>query len=95
MSVSLDDVRKVAHLARLAVGSDEESRLVEELNRMLGYMAALEELDTGGVSPTAHVLPVSNVFRTDSPKPSLSQAEALANAPSAGHGHFRVPRVIE
>jgi aspartyl-tRNA(Asn)/glutamyl-tRNA(Gln) amidotransferase subunit C len=95
MPVSVDDVRKVAQLARLTFGAQEEQRLVEELNRMLGYVALLDELDTAGVVPTAHVLPISNVFREDEPRPSFSQAEALANAPSSGHGHFRVPRVIE
>lgn len=95
MPVSVDDVRKVAQLARLTFGAREEQRLVEELNRMLGYVALLDELDTAGVVPTTHVLPISNVFREDEPGPSLSQAEALANAPSSGHGHFRVPRVIE
>ena len=53
------------------------------------------ELDTDNVLPTAHVLPISNVFREDTVMPSLPQAEALANAPSSGHGHFRVPKVIE
>ena len=95
MPVSLDDVRKVAELARLTFGSKEEQRLVEDLNRMLDYVASLNELDTDGVSPTAHVLPITNVFREDEPGASLTQAEALANAPSSGHGHFRVPKVIE
>ena len=95
MPVSVDDVRKVAQLARLTFDSEEEQRLVEELNQMLSYVAALDELDTTGVAPTAHVLPIANVFRKDEPRPSLSQAEALTNAPSSGHGHFRVPKVIE
>lgn len=95
MSVSLDDVRKVAQLARLALTPEEEQRLVEELNQVLTYAASLEELDTTGIAPTAHVLPMANVFRKDTPGSSLPQAEALANAPSSGHGHFRVPKVIE
>lgn len=95
MPVSVDDVRKVAQLARLTFDSNEEQRLVVELNQMLSYVASLDELDTTGVAPTAHVLPLSNVFREDVPRPSLSQAEALGNAPSSGHGHFRVPKVIK
>ena len=95
MPVTVDDVRKVAELARLQFDHDDEERLVEELNRLLDYVAALDELDTTGVSPTAHVLPISNVFREDRTQPSLPQEEALANAPSSGHGHFRVPKVIE
>ena len=95
MGVSLDDVRKVARLARLTFSPEEEQRLAEELTRILDYVASLDQLDTEGVPPTAHVLPLSNVFREDVPRPSLSQEEALANAPSSGHGHFRVPKVIE
>ena len=95
MSVTREDVRKVAQLARLTFSEKEESRLVRDLNQMLTYVAALNELDTSGVEPTAHVLPVSNVFRPDEPTASLSQEAALANAPKSGHGHFRVPKVIE
>ena len=95
MSVSLDDVRKVAHLAKLELSEEEEARIAEDLGQMLDYVAALNELDTDNVLPTAHVLPISNVFREDTVMPSLPQAEALANAPSSGHGHFRVPKVIE
>ncbi|HCR17167.1 MAG TPA: Asp-tRNA(Asn)/Glu-tRNA(Gln) amidotransferase GatCAB subunit C [Candidatus Latescibacteria bacterium] len=95
MAVSLDDVRKVAHLAKLELSEEEEARIAEDLGQMLDYVAALNELDTDNVLPTAHVLPISNVFREDTVMPSLPQAEALANAPSSGHGHFRVPKVIE
>ena len=95
MRVSLEDVRKVAQLARLALSPEEEVQLIGELNQILDYVAALDELDTAGVAPTSHVLPLSNVFREDEVTPSLPQAEALANAPSSGHGHFRVPKVIE
>ena len=95
MPVSVNDVRKVAQLARLTFNSNEEQRLVMELNQMLDYVAALQALDTTDVVPTAHVLPIDNVFRMDQPGESLSQAEALSNAPASGQGHFRVPQVIE
>ena len=95
MPVSRDDVQKVAQLARLSFSPDEESHLIEELNRMLDYVEVLNALDTTGVSPTAHVLPIENAFRTDAPGQSLDRDDALANAPLSGHGHFRVPRVIE
>ena len=95
MAVSLDDVRKVAYLARLELSEAEETRAVEDLAQMLEYVTALNELDTNDVLPTAHVLPIHNVFREDLVRPSLPQAEALANAPSSGHGHFRVPKVID
>ena len=95
MAVSLDDVRQGARLARLELSEEEEARIAEDLGQMLDYVAALNELDTDNVLPTAHVLPISNVFREDTVMRSLPQAEALANAPSSGHGHFRVPKVIE
>lgn len=95
MSVTRDDVRKVAKLARLSFSEEEETRLVTDLNQMLSYVASLNELDTSQVSPTTHVLPLSNVFREDEPVVALSQKEALANAPRSGHGHFRVPKVVE
>jgi len=95
MPVTKDDVRKVAQLARLSFSPDEERLMVDELNRMLAYVTALDALDTTGVSPTAHVLPLENAFRSDVLGQSLSQKDALANAPLSGQGHFRVPRVIE
>ena len=95
MAVVREDVRKVAQLARLALSEDEEAQLVVDLNQMLDYVAALQALDTTDVVPTAHVLPIDNVFRMDQPGESLSQAEALSNAPASGQGHFRVPQVIE
>ena len=95
MPVSRDGVRKVAQLARLSFSPDEEAQLIDDLNRMLGYVAALEQLDTTDVSPTAHVLPLENAFRDDTLGTSLGRSDALANAPLSGQGHFRVPRVIE
>ena len=95
MAVTLEDVRKVAHLSRLSFSAEEEARLVDELNRILGFMEKLNELNTEGVPPTSHVLPISNVFREDGVVPSLPQDELLANAPSKRGGYFRVPKVIE
>ncbi len=92
MSVSKDDVRKVAQLARLNFAPEE---VIDDLNRMLEYVAALNQLDTTEVSPTAHVLPLENAFRDDVMGQSLDRSDALANAPLSGRGHFRVPRVIE
>ena len=95
MAVTLDEVRNVARLARLSFSPEEEGRMVIELNRILDYVEKLNELDTEGVPPTSHVLPISNVFREDVLVPSLSRDELLANAPSKWRGYFRVPKVIE
>lgn len=95
MPVSLEDVRKVAELARLKFGPKEEQQLVEDLNKMLGYVALLSEIDTSGVAPTTHVISIKNVFREDKLGQCLNQEDVLFNAPSFGQGHFRVPKVIE
>ena len=95
MAVTIEDVRKVAHLARLSFSPEEEARLAEDLSRILEYAQKLNELDTEGVPPTSHVLPIHNVFREDVVTPSLPQDELLANAPSKWRGFFRVPKVIE
>ncbi len=95
MAVSIEDVRKVAYLARLSFSPEEEARLAEDLSRILEYVQKLNELDTEGVPPTSHVLPIHNVFREDFVTPSLPQDELLANAPSKWQGFFRVPKVIE
>lgn len=87
-------VRHVAKLARLNI-SDEETRMfAEQLSAILEYVAQLEELDTSEVEPLAHCLPVHNVFREDEPRPSLSQDEALANAPHRDGAFFAVPKVL-
>ncbi|HIE04111.1 MAG TPA: Asp-tRNA(Asn)/Glu-tRNA(Gln) amidotransferase subunit GatC [Candidatus Latescibacteria bacterium] len=94
MAVTLEDVEKVAYLARLKL-SGEKGRFISQLNRILDYIAQLEELDTGGVPPTSHVLPLKNVFREDEARPSVPREELMANAPAEHMGYFKVPRAIE
>ena len=81
MSLSLDDVRKIALLSRLELSDDELAVLAPQLDAIVGYVAQLSEAPTDGVEPLAHALPVSNVFRDDEPAGSLSVDEALAAAP--------------
>ena len=95
MKISLDEVRYVAGLARLELAPAEEERLTGQLNAILEYMGQLAEVDTAGVEPTSHVLPLTNVLREDEPRACLPNAEALANAPAAEQGHFAVPKIIE
>ena len=95
MKITIEQVRYVAELARLDLGPDEEQRLTGQLNAILEYMDQLAEVDTAGVEPTSHVLPLTNVMRDDLVRECLSNAEALANAPAAGHGHFAVPKILE
>jgi aspartyl-tRNA(Asn)/glutamyl-tRNA(Gln) amidotransferase subunit C len=95
MKINAEQVRYVAALARLDLAPAEEGRLTGQLNAILEFMDQLAEVDTAGVEPTSHVLPLTNVMREDVVLPGLSNAEALANAPAAEQGHFAVPKIIE
>ena len=94
-AITVSQVRRVAELARLDLASGEEELLTGQLNAILAYMDQLGEVDTAGVEPTSHVLPLTNVMRDDVVHGCLSTAEALANAPSADQGHFAVPKILE
>ncbi|WP_456429493.1 Asp-tRNA(Asn)/Glu-tRNA(Gln) amidotransferase subunit GatC [Rhodocaloribacter sp.] len=95
MSISLEEVRYIAKLARLRFSEDEERRLATQMSAILDYMAQLDELDTEGVPPMTHVLDLHNVFRPDVPVFRITREEALRNAPDASGPYFRVPKVIE
>ena len=91
--IGADDVRYVAKLARLRLEPDEVTRMTGELAKILTHIDKMSELDMTGVPPTAHVLDVVNVTRPDKPRPSLSSAEALRNAPAVSDDCFRVPKM--
>lgn len=93
--ITKDQVKHVAHLARLAITDDEAEKLTEELTAIIGFAKQLNELDTEGVEPTTHVLDMKNVMRKDEPKPWITQEEALKNAPDKKDGHYRVPAIME
>ena len=93
--ISPEDVRHVARLARLALSDDELERMRVEMSAILDYMDKLRSLDTKGVEPTSHAVPLHNVMREDEPTPSLPLDEMLANAPDRDGDTFRVPRIIE
>jgi aspartyl-tRNA(Asn)/glutamyl-tRNA(Gln) amidotransferase subunit C len=88
-------VDHVARLARLALSHDERERMRAELNQILEHAERIQALDLDGVEPTWQPVPLSNVVRDDLVTPSLSQEQALAGAPDAEAGRFRVPRIIE
>jgi aspartyl-tRNA(Asn)/glutamyl-tRNA(Gln) amidotransferase subunit C len=92
--VSRADVEHVATLSRLALTDDEIEQLTGELGAILEYAAEVSALDTADVPPTAHPLPLVNVFRPDDPRPGLDRDEVLAEAPAAEDGQFRVPRIL-
>jgi aspartyl-tRNA(Asn)/glutamyl-tRNA(Gln) amidotransferase subunit C len=95
MSLSIDDVAKVAVLARLRVSADELQVFTGQLNSIMDYVAELQELDTEGVLPLAHGIEVRNVFRDDVRGPALPLEAALANAPKRNQESFLVPAVLE
>jgi aspartyl-tRNA(Asn)/glutamyl-tRNA(Gln) amidotransferase subunit C len=89
--ITRDDVLHVAALARLTLTDDEVDRFTAQFEAILEHVASIEALDTAGVAPTAHPVPIENVWREDEPRPSLDQATALSTAPEAEAGRFRVP----
>jgi aspartyl-tRNA(Asn)/glutamyl-tRNA(Gln) amidotransferase subunit C len=93
--MDIADVRKVAKLARLDMSEADLSRMAEQITNILAYVDKLNELNTDGVEPLAHPLPIHNIFRDDVPTPSLSPDEALRNAPSRLGNFFGVPAVID
>jgi aspartyl-tRNA(Asn)/glutamyl-tRNA(Gln) amidotransferase subunit C len=95
MSVSPEQVRHIAKLARIAMSDEEIERLVPELNAIIGWVAQLGEVDTDGVEPLTAVIDQKLRLREDKVTDGNIRDEILANAPEAEHGFFAVPKVIE
>jgi aspartyl-tRNA(Asn)/glutamyl-tRNA(Gln) amidotransferase subunit C len=89
------DVKYVAHLARITLSPAEEQKIGAQLGNILGYIEKLRELDVSQVEPTAHAVPLINVMRPDEVRPSLTNEEALRNAPAKANGLFLVPKIVE
>jgi aspartyl-tRNA(Asn)/glutamyl-tRNA(Gln) amidotransferase subunit C len=100
MSLSPDEVRRVAHLARLQLTDAELASMTRQLSDIVSYFDVIKAVDAAGVEPLAHALPVHNVFRDDEPTPSLTVEQALANAPeqrkdARGDRFYAVPAVLD
>lgn len=95
MSLTDEDVRHVARLARLALTDDEVASLRGELSTILAYAEKVGEVASADVPPTSHAYPLTNVLRADEPRPSLAPEEALSTAPEAEDGRFQVPRIVD
>ncbi len=93
--IDAQQVRKVAKLARLALTEAEIEEFTGQLGAILGYVEKMNELDTAGVEPLAHCLPISNVFRVDEARESLGTEKTLANAPDSDGPFFKVPKILE
>ena len=92
--MALDDVRRIARLARIEIDESELPDFAARLDRVLEYVARLEEVDVADVGPMAHAAAARDVFREDDPRPSLDRTDALANAPDHDDEHVRVPRTV-
>jgi len=95
MPLSRDEVRHVAMLARIGLEAGDEEFYAGQLSGILEHIDRLQQLDTEDIPPTAQVVEIASRLREDEPRPSLTQEEALANAPSAVNGSFRVPSIQE
>ncbi|HET7752487.1 MAG TPA: Asp-tRNA(Asn)/Glu-tRNA(Gln) amidotransferase subunit GatC [Anaeromyxobacteraceae bacterium] len=97
MSLSLDEVRRIAVLARLELSPEEEQLFAGQLSAILDYVEQLEALDVSGVEPMTHALAAGDAapLRDDEVRPSLPIGEVLANAPEREETYFKVPRIIE
>ncbi len=96
--ITEEEVRKVAELANLALSEDEIARLAKDLSGVLAHVDKLNEIDTSATEPMAQVLfdaEDTATLREDRERPCLSNHDAVANAPVAGAGYFKVPKVIE
>jgi aspartyl-tRNA(Asn)/glutamyl-tRNA(Gln) amidotransferase subunit C len=94
MSLSRDDVAKIALLGRLSLSAEELDRFTSQLAAIVGYIEQLSELDVSGVEPMAHAVPTSDVFRSDELSPSFPREAMLANAPHADGEFYLVPAVL-
>ena len=95
MSVTVEEVRHIARLARLRLTEVEEVGMADQLSKILDYIEQLNELDTSGVEPMSHVLDLVNATRDDIVEQRISHEDALRNAPAADSDYFRVPRFVE
>jgi len=95
MAAAAIDVKYVAHLARLNLTPEEEEKFGAQLGQILTNVAKLNQLDVSQVEPTAHAIPLVNVTRSDEIRPSISNEEALRNAPAKANGLFIVPKIVE
>jgi aspartyl-tRNA(Asn)/glutamyl-tRNA(Gln) amidotransferase subunit C len=95
MGLTKSEVEHVARLARLELSEAEKDEFTGQLNEILNFVEKLNELDTSGIEPTAHAIPISNIFRPDKTEPSLDTELALANAPDRIGDFFKVPKILE
>ena len=92
--ITSKDVEHISWLASIKISEDEKDEFVDQFNSILDYFHQLDEIDTEGVEPTYRVVELFNVFRDDVSCKSLTQEEALKNAPRRENGYFKSPRIV-
>jgi aspartyl-tRNA(Asn)/glutamyl-tRNA(Gln) amidotransferase subunit C len=95
MKITQETVQYVAALAKLPVSGKETQKIASDLDRILDYIETMNELDTEGIEPMSHVLPVQNVFREDVVVNGDDRERILENAPKQKNGSFAVPKTVE
>ncbi|MFS0655532.1 Asp-tRNA(Asn)/Glu-tRNA(Gln) amidotransferase subunit GatC [Bacillus sp. 179-C3.3 HS] len=93
--ISIEEVKHVAHLARLAITDEEAEMFTEQLDSIITFAEQLNEVDTENVEPTTHVLKMKNVMREDVPNKGLSIEAVMKNAPDHKDGYIRVPSILD
>lgn len=95
MNIDKETVEKVAHLARLELAEDEKEKVMDDMNKILGFMDKLNEIDTSGIEPLVYMTNEINTVREDVIKQEITHEEALLNAPKHDKDYFLVAKVIE
>ncbi|MCI4128339.1 Asp-tRNA(Asn)/Glu-tRNA(Gln) amidotransferase subunit GatC [Bacillus haynesii] len=93
--ISIDEVKHVAHLARLAITNEEAAMFTEQLDSIISFAEELNEVDTENVKPTTHVLQMKNIMREDVPDKGLPVEDVVKNAPDQKDGYIRVPSILD
>lgn len=94
MALTPQDVARLAGLARIELTEEELTRLAPQLDAVLDAVTSVSEVARPDIEPTSHALPLTNVFRPDEVRPSMSPEQVLSGAPAAEQGRFRVPRIL-
>lgn len=95
MSLSIEEVRHIARLARLDLSEEEIQRYSQQLSDILVYADRLRQIDTGDIPPTASVLPPRSILREDIPAAGLTLTDLMKNSPDVEEEQFRVPPILE
>ncbi|GMQ56872.1 Asp-tRNA(Asn)/Glu-tRNA(Gln) amidotransferase subunit GatC [Vallitalea sediminicola] len=95
MKITKEQVEHVANLARLNLTEEEKEQMTTDMEVIIEFANRINEINIDNINPTAHIIPINNVFREDIVNPSFSRDELLSNAPNRANGCFSVPRIVE